>query len=131
MTGLSKVKYPYLNELELNALTPEQARVLNGFTEQQYRRDKKYEESTVPVKRTVLEDRTPNGSIDSHVKARARLKKHAVVQGWTVRQYKLALLRDAGYTQVECAARLRVSRQTVNDWLNVMRGRGKETAPPR
>ena len=130
MPKLSQVKYPYLNELELECLAASQAQELNEFTRQQHRRDKVYEEHTVPVDRPILEDRTPNGSIDTEAKWQRHLASEAVNKGWTARQAETVRLSDAGHTQAEIAKQLGVHRDTIAKCLKSIRGRGKKTGCP-
>lgn len=131
MADNSKTKLPYLNKLELELLTPQQAKQLNQFDQDQYRRNKVYEGRTIPVERRILEDRTPNGSIDSDDRWCKLMSDKVIGKELSERQCQLLMMVDGGYTYKEIAKTLGVSVRTIDNELSQMRGRGKENAPPR
>ena len=113
----SSVNFPYLNKLELELLTPEQAKIMNNFTRQQWRRDKVYEGHTVPVPRTLLEDRTPNGSMDRY----GRLKigcKSLDLKGIDA---QIATALAHGHTQADTAKLLGLTIRQVEYRVQKMR----------
>ena len=78
------------------------------------------------VDRQLMEDRTPNGSIDRELKYKIHSHEQAVTHGWTVDQCRMISLLDEGYSQVEVGRLIGVSISTIESWLRMMRGRGKE-----
>ena len=155
-TENSNVIFPFLSKLELKLLTPEQAKELNKFSRQQWRRDKVYEARTVCVRRTILEDRTPNGSMDRY----GKLAIGCNSLGLKDIDAQIATALAHGHTQVGTAELLGLTRRQVEYRIDQMRacpwyswwksgtdrdregahnqvvasqggGRGKETGTPR
>ena len=112
-----KTNLPFLNNLERELLTPEQAKIMNQFDQNQHRRDIVYEGHTVPVSRVVLEDRTPNGSMDRY----GRLTVGCNTLGLKGVDAKIATGLAHGHTQQYIAKLLKLSMRQVRYRIMKMR----------
>jgi len=101
----SQAQYPFLTDCERKYLTPDQCRALNQYSQNQHRRNVVYEGRTPQVERIILEDKTPDGSIDRYDK----LSRGCHSLGLTGVNAQIAIGLAYGHRQKNIAQLLEVS----------------------